>query len=352
MKNLASEVLKHRAVLIAGDEHVLRRRVVADTLAALGIGPDDFDIEQFNADARPIADWLASVGTAPFMGERRVAIVRHVYRVSKPAEALTKKAVDALPPTALLLLVGDEENAASMDAQRRLETSARAWTALGANKTLHRIECKVPPAQVQAALREDAAASGKTLTPAAAAKLAELVGYSYSLAFEELTKIALYVGEAPTIQEADVLAAATPSREWNVWRMIDAILAGQVGRALHDARVLIGRSKRPEEQIHAEIIPQFLRTLRLAWQAKAQMDRVPASQYELVRPALSKAPEPGQRAAAGLARRLSYAQLHACLAEVAHLDAATKGLAASASSLDSLEIMALRVAEIVRPKVR
>lgn len=350
MKNLAPEVLKHRAVLIAGDEHVLRRRVIADTLEALGIGPDDFDIEQFNADARPVADWLASVGTAPFMGDRRVAIVRHVYRVSKPGDLLTKKAVDALPASALLLLVGDEENAASMDAQRRLETSARAWTALGTNKTLHRIECRVPAAQVQGALREDATAMGKSLTPGAAAKLAELVGYSYSLAFEELTKIALYAGEAPVIQEADVLAAATPSREWNVWRMIDAMLAGQVGRALHDARVLIGRSKRPEEQIHAEIIPQFLRTLRLAWQAKAQMDRVPASQYELVRPALSKAPEPGQRAASALARRLSYAQLRACLAEVARLDAATKGLAASASALDSLELLALRVAEIVRPK--
>lgn len=350
MKNMAPEVLKHRAVLIAGDEHVLRRRVIADTLNALGMSADDFDIEQFNADARPVGDWLASVGTAPFMGERRVAIVRHVYRVSKPGDGLTKKAVEALPPSALLLLVGDDENAATIDSQRRLESNARAWTTLGTNKTLHRIECKVPSAQVQASLREDATALGKALTPAAAAKLAELVGYSYSLAYEELTKIVLYVGDAPTIQEADVLAAATPSREWNVWRMIDAILAGQVGRALHDARVLIGRSKRPEEQIHAEIIPQFLRTLRLAWQAKAQLDRVPATQYELIRPALSKAPEPGQRAAVALARRLSYAQLRACVAEVAHLDAATKGLAASASALDSLEILAMRVADIVRPK--
>jgi DNA polymerase-3 subunit delta len=348
MKKAAPELVRHRAVLVAGPEHVLRRRTVASALAALGLTTADFDVEQFNADSRPVAEWLASAGTAPFLGERRVSIVRHVYRVSKPGEALTKAAIDALPATALMLMVGDDENAATLDAQRRLETNARAWAALAANKTLHRVECKVPPAQVQALLREEAASLGKPLTPGAAAKLAELGGYSYSLASDELQKVALYVGDGTGIQEADVLAAATPSPEWNVWRMIDAMLAGQIGRALQDARALIGRSKRPEEQIHAEIIPQLLRTLRLAWQAKAQAERVPPAQYELVRPALSQAPEPGQRAAAALARRLTYGQLRGCLEEVARLDASTKGLLPCATALDALEIMVLRLAEVVR----
>ncbi len=70
-----------------------------------------------------------------------------------------------------------------------------------------------------------------------------MTGGSLSRALGELEKLALFVGDAEGIREGDVQAVTVPSREWNVFRMADAIVAGDVPEALRQLRTLIRRQQ-------------------------------------------------------------------------------------------------------------
>ena len=76
MKLDAKKTIETPVVLISGDESALRKHAVEQLFEAANIQPDDFDLQIFEGDSDP-TDWLASVGTAPFLAERRTVVVRH-----------------------------------------------------------------------------------------------------------------------------------------------------------------------------------------------------------------------------------------------------------------------------------
>ena len=116
----APEALKRTIVLLSGEEHELRRRALTAILAELGPSDDDFDREEFDAGSSDYLTWMGSASTVPFLSERRVVIVRHILRQDPDDVKLPD-----LPPSALLVLVADEE-AGDDDKQRRFRTDRKS----------------------------------------------------------------------------------------------------------------------------------------------------------------------------------------------------------------------------------
>lgn len=345
---------KATVVFIGGNEDALRRKALTALLDEVGSGPDDFDFESFLADSREPSAWLGAASTSPFLGDHRTVIVRHVLRAE---EAMDAAALKALPPTARLVLVADDEPG-DENKQRRLATVRKHWETAVEKSGGVVVRADADAKTLRGALRDEAKSRGKSLTPTAADVLVEMTGASFSRATDELEKLLLFVGEGDEIREADVRLVTTASREWNVFSMIDAAVGGQPSEALRQLRILIGSATRAEEAGQRSILPMLSRQFRLLWQARACIeagaspDRAPEEVRGafLARPNLAQERPWPQGKAMDVARSLSYAQIGACLREVALADARLKGQLPGFSGLDTLERLLLRIIEIVTPQ--
>ncbi len=349
--SLIEKALKHRVVLLSGEEEALRRRALHELLHAEALALDAFDLQEFEGGTDP-QEWVGSASTAPFMGERRVAVVRHVLR----GDAEKATCLQTLPASGLVLLVADEE-AGDESKQQRLKTAKKHWEKV-VDKAGGWVEkFATDPRKAQSTLKDDATRLGKELSPKAMQTLVEMTGGSLSRALEELEKLALFVGEERRISESDVQQIVVPAREWNVFRMIDAIVRGDAGEALTQLRILIGSPGKAEEAAFRSIFPLLSRQFRLLWQARICVEaRVSPAQAppEIAlafpdKPNLAKEQPYRQTALMTSAKRLTFAQLTRCFESLRDADARLKGLLPAYGTHETLEQMVLEMASVSRP---
>lgn len=344
------KAITQRTVLIVGDEELLRRRSLEGLMTAAEIAKDDFDLETFEGDASDPETWIAAAGTAPFLAEKRTVVVRHLLRCDP--EKLRDGALASLPASALLILVADEENGDKAD---RL---AKSWTKAVEKAKGAVMLCNADPKKAAEAIRPELARLGKTMSSAASATLLEMTGGSLSRATDELEKLALFVGDAERIDEAAVRAVVVPSREWNVFAMIDAILDANVSEALRHLRILVGTASKAADVGHSSIIPMASRTLRMTWQARVCLDagRGPGDAPPEIRatfperPNLAKESPWRQNRVMGSARRTTLPALAACLGVLADTDSRLKGALPNYTPIDTLERMVLEMVEALRKR--
>jgi len=169
----------------------------------------------------------------------------------------------------------------------------------------------------------------------------------------------MFVAPQTNIRESDVREVVMPSREWNVYKMVEAVFTGQMPEALRQLRVLVGSGTKAEDAAFSRILPTVSRQLRLLWQARACVEancNTPSFAPEAVQKMFpdknSIAKEQPYRAAPLLstARKLTFTQIGKCFAIVADTDARLKGSLSSFSSLDTLERMLLEMSAVVAPQ--
>ncbi|MHC4234266.1 MAG: DNA polymerase III subunit delta, partial [Planctomycetota bacterium] len=114
-----------------------------------------------------------------------------------------------------------------------LPRNTRLYRAIAASGEV--IECRPPgPQQVGSwIVQRGRDACGKQVDRAAAARLRELVGNDLGTLDNELGKLAAYVGARGQIGVADVDALVGQHREETVFRVTDAMAAGNAAGALH-----------------------------------------------------------------------------------------------------------------------
>lgn len=351
-----SKALNHQVILLHGDEEVLRRRALEDTLATAGIQKDDFDLEIFFADAVDPSQWIGSAGTAPFLGERRCVVVRNLLR--READELPTSGLKGLPASSLLILVADDESGSEDKIQRLKTTVLKAWIkavdAGGGGSYAFTFDAKGS----RQAILDEVKQRGKTMTPAAADALIEMTGSSFTRALEELDKLVLFSGESDQIREGDVKEIVVPSREWNVFKMVEAILNNRVPEAIRQLRVLISGNPKPEDIAFRSILPVVSSELRLIWQGRllVEANKTPQNATQEVldhfpsKPNLVKEKEWRQRRVMGVARQVSLPQLAACFRILSDTDARLKGILDAFSSHDTLERMVMEMAGTMAPR--
>jgi DNA polymerase-3 subunit delta len=127
-------------------------------------------------------------------------------------------------------------------------------------------DCFSPPErQLVPWVMAEARLHGKRLTPDAASLLLETVGADCDRLAPEVAKLALYVGAAEEIADADVRASASPADDSTVFDLVDAIGRKDLPRALDFVRALLPKEARRGAGI--PLLGMIARHLRLLWQA-------------------------------------------------------------------------------------
>lgn len=350
-----AKALKHRVVLLSSPEELLRRRALADLQVAAGIDADGFDTQIFDAGSSTASEWMASCGTSPFLSERRVAIVRHLLRFD--LERVNKEEIKNLPDTALLILVADDE--AGDDAkQQRLVRFRTGWEKLVKEIGGLTENAGVNSKQIRQFLKDEFIAQDRKVSEAALDTLIEMCGANLSRCMDEMDKLLLYTENGKAIQESHVREVVIPSREWNVFKLVDAVIAGNAPDALSQLRIVVGSQNKAEDTAMRNVFPQLSRMFRLLWQGKLLLD----SRSTLSSPspeALSRFPEKPnllsehefvQKKVLNGARNVTFKQLGCAMEALAFADAQLKGQEPGFAAMDSLERMALDMIEIFRRK--
>lgn len=354
MRVEAKKAAEARVVLIHGDEPVLRKRAMQDVIAASGV--DEFDREVFIGDQGSASEWISSVGTSPFLADRRVVIVRNVLRAKELPEGLDKQ-LASLPPTALLILVADDEASSDEDRSSRFVTAERVWKTTVEKGGGRVLTCSFGDAKtLPAALRTEAKTLGKQLSSVGAETLAEMCGAKYGAATEELQKLVLYVGDQEEIREADIKAVVTPSRDWNVFKLCDAVVAGQQGQAIRQLKLLLGGSGKIEDAAHRNIIPQLSRNFKLLWQARQCLDTranpleppQSLSEYWPQKPNLATESPWLRKRIAESAKKVTTTGIEQCLRQLADADATLKGLIPGFNANETMETLLVQCCRLIR----
>lgn len=338
------KVWPSRCIFLAGEEDLVRRRALADLVQRATPDGDDFDLEFFDGESAYDL-WIASACTAPFLAARRTVIVRHVLRAEPP----DRNDLKSLPETALLILVGDDE-VGDDQKQRKLASNREKWTkfvqAGGGIVEAFKQDAKAAPGLIRAEVK----ARGFEMSVTAANLFGEMAGGSLSRASEELDKLVLYAGDSKVIDERAIRQVVVPSREYNVFSLVESIVAGQVSQSLLQLRNLVGSTDKAQEAAHSGIIPLVHRHLRLIWQARAvfeagnSIDK--ASQSFLAKPNYAKEPPYRQARLMQVARKLEFGAISRCMALVADADAKLKGMLPSHSAMETLEQLVLGMASV------
>jgi DNA polymerase-3 subunit delta len=207
--------------IVHGDEDFLKRQVV-QTLRKIVLGGEegDFGLTTLEGDETTLAEVRDELHTLPLLGNSRLVVIENADPFVTEYRAALEELVTEKPARGVLVLL-----VASWPSTTRLAKL------LGSDAS---IVCKAPPVSrlAQWCVSWAAARHGKELTPAAARLLLDLAGSAMGQLEQELAKLASYVGEARSIDEADVDRLVGNSQAQNTWKILDAITGGQPGQGL------------------------------------------------------------------------------------------------------------------------
>jgi DNA polymerase-3 subunit delta len=206
---------------LPGDEDFLRRQVVRALRQRLLGGQDDgFGYSCYPGDQAVWAAVHDELHTLPFLGGHRLVVLEGADPFVTAHRAALEKYVAAPSATGVLVL-GVKSWPANTRLAKLIDNDAT-------------ITCKAPaPARLpEWCMRWCQSRHGKQLAAPAAQLLVELIGPEMGLLDQELAKLATYVGEAGKIEAADVDKLVGHSRAEDVWKVFDAIGAGQAAEAL------------------------------------------------------------------------------------------------------------------------
>jgi len=224
---------------------------------------------RLDGDRLTPATLRAHVEALPFLGNYRLIIVegllsRHETRAkSSPAKNPPKNtennieafagALRSAPPTTVTVLQEDD-----------VKKSNPLLKAIADKAELQEYPLLAAP-RLPDWIKQRARLAGTTISDAAAAELARLVGSNLWVLSSELEKLFLFAA-GRGIESADVSAVVTASREIGVFELVDAIMDGRSAQAL---RLLQGFLR--DGQAPSYILFMLGRQLRLLVRAKGIM---------------------------------------------------------------------------------
>ncbi len=165
---------------------------------------------------------IAACETLPFLAEKRLVIVKEHPALAGRADADERliSYIPNVPESAILVFLCRGK----ADARKKL---------YGAIKKANGIVSFAPltDAELNSWIVKTFAGLGKTVSPQTASVLSFTVGSDTALLRREIEKLAALAGDRDTVTEEDVHAVATRSVECTVFEMVDAVVAGQQGKA-------------------------------------------------------------------------------------------------------------------------
>ncbi|MDI9640007.1 DNA polymerase III subunit delta [Kamptonema cortianum] len=358
--------LRHRVLLLLGNDQRARLATVNEILKRCGCD-DGMDSQVFIADEATVADWTAAASTIPFLAEKRVIVVRNLARVNpsktwpeKPSkDHVAAKEFLSIPETGLIVLVADDESG-DEPKQRVFSSNVKVWQTLVQFANGGVLTFNLPDSDTPKFVTDLVKKSGKQVSKQAAVMLAEMVSGKADAARDEVEKLLLYVGDREEIQLADIKDVVTPTLQYNIWQLIDAVVAGNSRTAIAQLRHMLGSRKDVADEGIRSILPMMARQFRFVWQARGYVasGAQPSRSFPDIEGMLPsersilKEKDWSQNRAMRQATRLTYDHLLACMNALVDADAKLKGQRPAFTAMDTLEQMVLEMCSICHQENR
>ena len=245
----------------------VEENIKAATLQALrkAILPEGMEeLGESLMDAPDTSAIIAACETLPFLADKRLVIVREHPALTGRSDADEKllSYIPNVPESAVLVFLCRGK----ADARKKLYTAIKKAGGIVSFAPL-------TDAELNAWVVKAFAGLGKSVSPQTASVLTFTVGSDTALLRREIDKLAALAGDRDSVTEEDVHAVATRSIECTVFEMVDAVVAGQQGKAFGLLRdMLTAGSDR------LGILAMLLRQFRL-------MQHIKIMQYEKLSPA-------------------------------------------------------------------
>jgi DNA polymerase III subunit delta len=215
-----------------------------------------FNGERFRAKENPASHVLSIMGTLPMFGAKRLVLVQGIEHWAKDQMKLLLSYLQKPVPSSCLVLTCSQSKG-----MEKIETAIEAVGVVVKFAPLTEWDA---PKWAQARAKQQ----GKLLTPKAASFLTEWVGVEEFALAQELEKLILYVGEAGTIDVADVQQVVSYQRSFSSFEMMRFVGQRDASKALMALRNLMLADEAP-----LAILGLLARQVRLIWQVKDGQDR-------------------------------------------------------------------------------
>lgn len=197
-----------------------------------------------------LEEFLAQARMAPLWGSGQLLVLRRVETHAKQNLAPITAYVEHPAPHTVVVLTAPGLKAKEVEKHPVFGGLYRDEAALGFFRLR---EGELLPWLVQEAQR-----LGKTLTPAAAQRLVEMVGDNLAELTQELKKLSLFAGTEATLTPQQVSQLASHSRSYNIFALVEALGERAVQRRLAALDHLLDLGEPP-----ARILTMLARQLRL-----------------------------------------------------------------------------------------
>ena len=206
---------------------------------------------------------IAACETLPFMADKRLIIVREHPALTGRADADERLVayIPQVPESAVLVFLCRGK----ADARKKLYTAVKKANGIVSFAQLTDVE-------LNSWIIKTFNSLGKSVTPQTASVLSFTVGSDTALLRLEIEKLAALAGDRDTVTEEDVQSVATRSVECTVFEMVDAVVAGQQGKAFGLLRDMLTTGSD-----RLGILAMLLRQFRL-------MQHIKIMQFEKVSP--------------------------------------------------------------------
>ncbi len=244
-------------VCVLGEEPYLVRQALAELeRAALEGGDPGLNREVFTAPEAEPGAVVSAAQTLPFLGGRRLVVVRDAHRWPASAWDPILAYLERPNPSTCLVLV-----AQSVDRRTRAGKALLAKTRV--------IRCDKPrDAEVPRWAERMAREAGLRLDPRLTAALALRVGPDLEQLHQEIDKLRAFAGEDGRVTLEDLERLVGDNREATVFALCDALGTRDLAGAMAALRSLLGIGEPP-----VRLLYMIVRHFRHLWMARDLLDR-------------------------------------------------------------------------------
>ncbi len=258
--------------ILHGEDEFTRSEVLADMKKRMG-DPTTLALNTsvFEGDEVALAELIQACDTVPFLGERRLIIVKGLLTRlestdEKELEEEIKEYLKRLPETTRLIFLEDKSLSRGNTFLKLAKSDGRGYV---------REFPQLSEGNLDRWIEGRVRAKGGLIEPSATKELVDFVGNNLRLLDQELDKLLTYADGARPITLEDVHLLVSYVREKKVFQMVDSLGKREVGEALNLLQELLEAGEHP-----ARLLSMIVRQFRIMMEAK-ELSQGGASPAEL-----------------------------------------------------------------------
>lgn len=269
-KDLHTQLVGKQLFIVHGDSHVLKTRAV-ETIVSERLSDEDreFGLTRVLAREADLGQITGAFSSGSLFATEQVIVLQELDAMQKPQQQRLVPALKTIGPGTTLVITASPSARASSDPN----LSAPLVKLAKENGLI--INCNTPfyaewKDELSPWVRTELERHGKAFGPGALQCLIDMVGADADRLANEITKLVIYIGDAPTITVDDVRTAASPTQDQDIFGLTDAIGNRNAAKALNELAALLPAHAKRGSAI--PVLAMITRHLRLLWQARLLID--------------------------------------------------------------------------------